>query len=380
MSTRLLLIIPTLDRNGAEKQLTLLACGLPRPEFDVEVCCLTRGGPLAEDLRAAGVPVTIIGKRWKLDPFAFRRLQAHIRHTAPDIVHTWLFAANSYGRLAAQRAGVPTIIAGERCVDPWKRWHELAIDRWLTRYTRRVITNSTGVRDFYAGHGISSQLFNVIPNGISVPVLPEPQRLAEQRQQLLRELQLPAHARLIGTVGRLWPQKRQRDLIWAADLLKCVHDDTYLLIVGDGPLRWRLERYTRQIQITDRVLFLGERQDVPRIMPHLSCFWLGSEYEGQSNALMEAMSWGIPCVATDIPGNRDLVIPAQTGYLVPVGDRAELARKTERILENQNWAAQLGAAGRARMEREFSVEQMVARHAELYRSLSPTVHGIEARD
>jgi glycosyltransferase involved in cell wall biosynthesis len=369
MSTRLLFIIPTLDRNGAEKQLTLLASGLPRAEFDVRVCCLTRGGPLEDNLRAAGVPVTIIGKRWKLDPAAYGRLLAHIRDVAPEIVHTWLFAANSYGRLAAQRAGVPTIIAGERCVDPWKRWHELAIDRWLTRYTRRVVTNSSGVRDFYVRQGISAKLFSVIPNGINVPAFLDPPRLAEQRQELLRELHLPANARLIGTVGRLWPQKRQRDLIWAADLLKCVHDDTYLLIVGDGPLRWRLERYTRQIQITDRVLFLGERQDVPRLMPHFSCFWLGSEYEGQSNALMEAMSWGIPCVATDIPGNRDLVVPEQTGYLVPVGDRAELARKTERLLENPDWAAQLGAAGRARMAREFSVEQMVARHAELYRSL-----------
>lgn len=370
MTTRLLLIIPTLDRNGAEKQLTLLATGLPREEFDVEVCCLTRGGPLEQDLRAADIPVTIIGKRWKIDPVAYRHLAAHIRQVAPDIVHTWLFAANSYGRLAAERAQVPVIIAGERCVDPWKRWHELAIDRHLARHTQRLITNSSGVRNFYASHGIDPNLFAVIPNGISVPPLDHTaQSLSEQRVQLLDELGLPPTARLIGTVGRLWPQKRHRDLIWAADLLKCVHDDTHLIIIGDGPLRWRLERYTRQIEIMDRVHFLGEQADVQRFLPHFSCFWLGSEYEGQSNALMEAMAWGLPCVATDIPGNRDLVVPEQTGYLVPVGDRAELARKTERILENPAWAAQLGASGRARMEQEFSIAQMVARHAQLYREL-----------
>ena len=122
---RILLIIPTLDRCGAEKQLTLLATGLPRDRFDVQVCALTRTGPLAESLDAAGIPLTVIGKRGKIDPAAYWRLRQHIRRLAPDIVHTWIFAANAYGRWAAFSAGVRHVLAGERCVDPWKRWHEL---------------------------------------------------------------------------------------------------------------------------------------------------------------------------------------------------------------------------------------------------------------
>lgn len=362
MPIRLLLIIPTLDRCGAEKQLTLLATNLPRDRFEVHVCALTRGGPLEEPLRAAGIPVAVIGKSWKLDPRAYWRLRKHIRRLAPDVVHTWIFAANAYGRAAAFSAGVRHVLAGERCVDPWKRWHELALDRLLARRTQCLVTNSSGVREFYVRHGLPADKFEIIPNGIASFTPPaEPSRAA-----LLAELQLPPEARLIGAVNRLWPQKRIKDLIWAADLLKCIRSDVHLLIIGDGPLRWRLERFCDQCEIPDRVHFLGERQDVPRLLPHFDCLWLGSEYEGQSNAIMEAMSAGVPVVATDIPGNRDLIVPGETGYLVPVGDRAGLARWTNLLLDDAALAARLGSSAKRRMQAEFSVERMVARHAELY--------------
>lgn len=383
MSVRVLQIIPTLDRSGAEKQLVMLATGLPRDKFDVHVCALTRGGPLASDLERAGIPLTIIGKRGKIDPFAYFRLKRLIESLRPDIVHTWIFAANAYGRQAAHAAGVRHIVGGERCVDPWKRWHELWIDRRLARVSERIATNSSGVVDFYASKGIPPDKFVVIPNGIAMPSeseqTPGPHETLDgaaaesrtaARTTLLNELGLPVESRLIGCVARLWPQKRFEDLIWATELLKCVHDDVHLLIIGDGPQRWWLERYTSKVQINDRVHFLGERSDVARILPHLHCFWLGSGYEGQSNSLMEAMAAAVPVVATDIAGNRDLVIPGETGFLVPVGDRAEFARKTQRMFEEPALAARLGAAGRERMRRDFSVEKMIERHAALYSQLA----------
>jgi glycosyltransferase involved in cell wall biosynthesis len=363
---RLLLIIPTLVRGGAEKQLALLAMGLPRDRFDVHVAVLTRSGPYEQTLRDAGIEVTVIGKRWKIDPTCYWRLKRHIRSLRPDLVHTWLFAANAYGRQAAFAAGVKHVVGGERCVDPWKSSLQLAIDRYLSKGTQRIVTNSSGVREFYAGRGLPAEKFFVIPNGIALPAPSEP----GSREELLRELQLPPGARLIGAVGRLWPQKRVKDLIWAADLLKTLRDDTHLLIIGDGPQRWRLERYREQNEITDRVHFLGERGDVPRILPHLSALWLASEYEGQSNAIMEAMAAGIPVVATDIAGNRDLVVDGVTGYLVAVGDRFEFSRRTHWLLEDAELQRRLGAAGRERIEREFTVEQMVGRHAALYEELA----------
>jgi glycosyltransferase involved in cell wall biosynthesis len=97
--------------------------------------------------------------------------------------------------------------------------------------------------------------------------------------------------------------------------------------------------------------------------------WLASGYEGQSNAILEAMSTGLPVIATDIPGNRDLIVPKQTGYLVPVGDRAAFARWTNALLIDPELARQLGSAGRQRVLTEFSVEKMVARHAALYEEI-----------
>ena len=368
--TRILHIIPTLDRGGAEKQLTLLASGMKRRGADVHVCCLTRGGPLASELTAAGVPLKVIGKRWKLDPFAYFALKRQIAELQPDIVHTWLFAANCYGRQAAFDCGVKHVLANERCVDLWKTWWHFAIDRYLARKTEKLVTNSAGVVEFYAQNGIAAEKFRVISNGIH---LPNAATLTLERNTLLHELDLPAGARLIATVGRLWPQKRLKDLIWAFDLLQCVVDDVYLLIIGEGPQRWRLERYARQVLTPEsRVLFLGERSDVPQLLPHLECFWLGSEYEGQSNAVMEAMSTGLPVVATNIPGNRDLIVSGESGYLVPVGDRAGFAACTREILADNALAQRLGRTAREQIERAFSIEKMVQAYESLYAEVMGT--------
>jgi glycosyltransferase involved in cell wall biosynthesis len=361
---RILHIIPSLDQAGAEKQLVLLAAGLPRDEFETHVCALTRGGPRQAELEAASIPVTLIGKRLKADPLAAWRLQRHVAQLRPQLVQTWLFAANAYGAAAALKAGVPHLVAGQRCVDPWKAWPQLAIERWVARRADRVVVNSQAVRDFYCQHGLPAGKMVTIPGGVPPA---EPSDLS--RADLLEELDLPADARLIGAVGRLWPQKRIKDLLWAADLCHLVRDNIWLLVIGDGPQRRQLERFVHLLQGEDYIRLLGERNDVGRILPHLDVLWLGSEYEGLPNAVMEAMAARVPVVATDIPGCRDLVVPGETGFLVPVGDRAARARATEKILSDPQLAKRLGEAGRQRMTDQFRVDQMIQRHVVMYREI-----------
>ncbi|MDG2467669.1 MAG: glycosyltransferase [Pirellulaceae bacterium] len=366
MSKKILQIIPTLVRGGAEKQLTTLVTRLPTDQFETHVALLTSDGPYLASLEEAGIPVHSIGKRWKLDIPAYFRLKRLIQDLQPDLVHTWIFAANSYGRLASLKCGIKKIVAGERCVDPWKRWHEFVIDRYLAKRTHGIVTNSSGIRDFYQSNGISAEQFTMIPNGIEIPNL---NPVAEMRRALLEALELPPETKLVGSVGRLWKQKRMKDLVWAADLLKCIRDDVHFLVVGDGPERWRLERFRDQVEIGDRFHFLGERADAKELIACLDVFWLASDYEGQSNALMEAMAAGVPVVATDIPGNRDLVVQDETGFLVPLGDRAAFAQRTERILNDASLHMNLSKNAIARMREEFTVEKMVSKYVDYYNGL-----------
>lgn len=362
---KVLLVIPTLDRSGAEKQLTHLAIGLPRDEFEVEVVALTRSGPYEEQLKSAGIPLTIIGKRWKFDPFALRRLRKLIAIKQPDILHTWLFAANAYGRIAVGAKPDLNVVVSERCVDSWKASWQLWLDRQLVSRTHQLVGNSQAVADFYTDLGFPSDRTLVIPNGI------EPATSSERtRQSICDEFDLPVDAKIIGCIGRLAPQKRVSDLIWASELLQSLEPSSKLLIIGDGPQRKELEEFAHNLRLSNVVRFAGHRSDVSSILPHLDMFCLASDFEGQSNSLMEAMSYGLPVIVSDIAPNLELVEHESTGLVVPVGDRPAYTRAFDRLIKDESLADSLGKAAKDYVVREHSFDTTVAAYAKLYRSLA----------
>lgn len=361
---RILHIISTLERSGAEKQLLLLSRGLAQQGFDVHVAALERGGPLTVEFRAAGVPTIVIGKRLVSDPIALARLTRYAVHLGPELVHTWNFTANAYGRVAARAAGVKHVVAGEYAIDRWKGAWAWYVDRLLARSTDRFVTDSAAIRDHYVEHGLPAERFTLIANGVE----PAPESNVT-RAELLSELKCPVDARLIGVVGSLVPQKRLKDLIWAADLLRVLHDNLRMLVIGDGPERSMLERFARLASDLDHVRFLGHRDDVWRIMPHLDVLWNGDAAGGQSNAVMEAMAASVPVVASDVPANGELVVHGETGFLVPIAGRAARARATDQIFNDAALKTRLGAAAKQRMAEHFSVDQNVSRHEELYHDI-----------
>jgi len=362
---RIAYVIPTLDRSGAEKQLTLLATRLPRDEFTPHVFALTRGGPYEAELSAANVPVTILGKRWKFDLGAWRRLCQALADFQPDIVHTWLFAANAYGRLSLPKRPRPRVIASERCVDSWKPGWQLWLDRKLLGVTDRVVGNSQSVVDFYREHGVPADKLCCIPNGVDVPA---PSNL--DRRAVLKELRFPDDAFVAGYVGRLAEQKRVRDLIWAVETLRQIRPQLRLLILGDGPERARLEEFAQAVHCTEHVRFLGHRDDAPAWLPLFDAFCLASSFEGQSNSLMEAMAAGLAVVVTDIPPNCELVTADETGLLVKPGDAVGLMQQLRRLIDEHGLRERLGAAARERMRSEFSISAMVERYVSLYRDVT----------
>lgn len=358
-----------MDRSGAEKQLALLAAGLPRERFDVDVLALTRSGPLEQTLREAGVRVHILGKRWRFDPSPILRLRKWFAEHRPGIVHSWLFAANTACRLALPSRSRPRVIVSERCVDSWKSGWQLWLDRCLERQADQLVGNSQSVVDFYRQQGLGRVPMTVIPNGVTVP--PSPVR---DRAAFLEELGFPGDARLALYVGRLAKQKRLTDLLWAAQLVRQKDSRFRFVIVGDGPERGNLEQFAREVEVSGYVRFLGHRPDAAALLHHADLFWLASDFEGMSNSLMEAMACGKPCVVSDIPPNRELVVHGKTGYCINPGDSVGYAQFTTRLLDDPLLAAALGDAGRTRMTDEFSVTRMIARHVDLYESL---VSGVE---
>jgi glycosyltransferase involved in cell wall biosynthesis len=366
---RVLLVIPTLDQSGAEKQFTLLAMGLPRDQFEVHAIALTRGGPYEKILNEHGIPLTILKKRWKFDPFCLRRLARLIREIQPDVIHTWLFAANSYVRMLAGGPGQPPVVVSERCVDSWKSGWQLTLDRWQIPRTARLVGNSNSVADFYRQQKFPDDRIRVVPNGIEPPAATTDVSTSERDCLRAEVCGLPPNAKVLGYVGRLARQKRILDLLWVIVLLKDVDPNFYLVFVGDGPERDALEQFARDMNIEQNVKFLGHRQDIPALLPLFDVFLLASDFEGMSNSVMEAMAASLPVVASDITANRELVFDGVTGYLFPVGDRTACARAILFLFEQPERAQRMGIAGRQRMETEFSVQNMVDRYAEIYREV-----------
>lgn len=364
---KVMLLVPTLDQSGAEKQLVLLACRLPRDEFDVHVVALTRSGPLAKELADHGVRLTVLGKKWKFDPFTFWRLRKLIQTEQPDVLHTWLFAANAYARLIVGHSAPhrPKIVVSERCVDVWKSGWQLWLDQKLIGRTDRLIGNSHAVAEFYRSIGYPADIVRVIHNGIDIP-----DQVKTDRAALLAALEIPVGSPVIGFIGRMARQKRGEDIVFAMALVAILRPDAHLLMIGEGPERDKLMKFSRDIGIDNLIRFTGHRADAAKFLDVIDVFWLASDFEGLSNSLMEAMAAGVPCVASDIPPNRELVVDGETGFLVRVGDRVGFQQFTDRLLADAQLARRMGDAGRERMRREFSIASMVDAHAKLYREIT----------
>lgn len=374
MSLKVLQLIPTLDRFGAEKQMALLSKGLPKDRFSVEVAALTRSGPFEKELREAGIPVESIAKRRKIDPFALRRLVRFLKFKKFDVVHTWIFAANAYGRTAARIARTPVTIASEMAVDLWKRPAELAIDRRLARWSDRIVGNSKAVVDFYRARGIPENKLECIYSGIERIEPP-----AVDRTEFRREFGWPADAPTAVFVGRLAEQKGVDDLLRALDLLRHVRPNLRTLIVGDGPCRELYRETAKAFELDEFVRFLGLREDVPRLLAGSDMLVLPSLYEGLPNVVLEAMSLAKPVVATDAPGTTEAVEHEKTGLLSPVRDFKELARSIRRLVDDPDLGLRLGQAGWERVARDFRADVMIERFAELYERLARSKSNSEKR-
>jgi glycosyltransferase involved in cell wall biosynthesis len=359
---RILHVIPTLEPGWSQRQLALICRALARRRDGVQVVVLRETEGSVIEL-PSGVEVLSLGAHPRWDGSAWQRWMKCVRQFDPDVIHSWTPEAYRWAWLANQFARRPRLVVSLPDDCHWEAWHWRVMESRLLSGAARVLVNCRGVAEHWARCPAVAARTTVLDSGVELP------ESAGMRSELLGNFGLPENSLLICAVGQLRSDRRLKDLIWAADMLKFIRGDVHLLIVGDGPHRSRLQRFTRQVRIEDKVHFLGVRADWPHWLGCIDVFWSARESAGQPLALMEAMARGLPVVASRTAGSQELIDDARDGFLVRVGDRLAIARVTQRLLENSDLRAQLGAAARRKIFERFNASAMTAGVNEIYEAV-----------
>jgi sugar transferase (PEP-CTERM/EpsH1 system associated) len=358
-------IVLSLEPGGLENGVVNVINGLDPLEFRSSVCCLRGAGEFAGRL-SSGVAIASMDLRPGNDPWMLVRIARLLRHWAVDIVHTRNPEPFFYGLPAGRLAGVSAVVHSEHGrVFPEKPWRALA-QRLLLRHVDAAFAVSKQLRaDLVRELHVPADRFEVLYNGVDV------QRF--QREPAHRFRQDSARALVIGSVGRLAAVKNYALLLRAMARLPRA-PSFKLVLIGDGPERPALTQLATQLGLEDRVEFSGHREDVAQLLPGLDIFVLPSLSEGMSNTVLEAMAAGLPVIASDVGGNRELIESERTGVLFPSGDDRALAEQLARLLGSGELRMRLGNAAALRARSEFSMEAMLARYASLYRRVGRRSH------
>jgi len=287
-----------------------------------------------------------------------------MRSWTPHIVQTILPSSDMIGRVLGWLARVPVIVSSIRGRNADKPRWQLWLDRRTADLADRVIFNAKDAIPFALAHeGVVREKVVYIPNGVDRPV---PGKFPAT---VRRELGIPVHSRIIGAVGRLHPSKGHPVLISAFARLAAKMPDIFLLIVGDGESRLKLEKQVEDSNLGNRILFAGCRSDIADLLSIMDVFVHPSHWEGMPNALMEAMAIGKPIVASGIDGIKALIAEGETGLLVRPGSTEEIVAQLRRLLADRSLAGKLGENAAQSMKEQFGMERMIDAYDDVYKAL-----------
>jgi glycosyltransferase involved in cell wall biosynthesis len=337
------------------------------------------GGALTDRAAAAGIRVVVepslvspISPRE--DSRAFGQLRRICEQEAFDVVHTHSAKAGVLGRLAAHRTGVPAIVHTyhgfpfHEFQSPWRRNGYVAIERQLARITDMILAVGTGVATEALRRGLArpAALRTVAP----VVEAGQRPRDAHSRAAARRLLQFDDATQIVGTVGRIDYQKAPEHLIEAAARMR--HTATHFVWVGSGPGLDDARALVGARGLADRFHFLGERNDVPDLLPAFDAFAMSSRYEGLPCAVVEAMRCGLPVVATAVNSVPDLVIPGESGILVPPANPRLMAQALDTVLGDPRLADRLGRTGQVLAGRPYDAQALAVALDEVYTGVLAT--------
>ncbi len=293
--------ITELDIGGAEKAFVRIACGLRSLGWDVETISLRDRGPLASSLDQAGIPVHALNCRGFIDPRSVFRLHRHLSARRPNALLTFLHQANIAGRIAGHWAGIPLIVSGVRVAD---RRLSVSISERMTAccVDHYVAVSQSVARTHCDLCGIPDNKMTVIYNGVDGAEIEQVPATAKE------SLGIPEDHQVILFAGRLTEQKAPLDLLQAfASLEEAFLSNTTLMFVGDGPLRSTLQHQISRRNLQHNVRLTGWRPDLIGIMKLADVLVLPSHWEGLPNVVLEAFAAGLPVIASDVDGVRELL-------------------------------------------------------------------------
>jgi len=347
-------VITTLGLGGAERLVLDLMRFRDRENFDFEVISMVRGGELERDFQDCGIGIKVLRKKTKLGLGIFMQLHAYFKETKPDVVHTHLFGADLWAGLAAHFARVPVIVKTEHNVNLDQGFFKKIIKRLTAFVFKYFIAVSPSVAEHMVrAERVPEKKINVIYNGVDIsrfgakggggfsssPVLINVSRFEEQK----------GHKYLIRAL------KEIEKLPWT------------MRLVGDGLLRPEIEDMVKVLGLDERVKFLGERRDIPKLLSEADIFVFPSLWEGLGIAVLEAGAVGLPIVATKVAGISDVFSHAKNAILVPPENSKALADGLSWLIERPDEAMSMGRAARELVARDFTAQNTARQYEGLYK-------------
>lgn len=368
-------LINSLKPAGAETFLLNHLRYLDLTNYEPIVCQMREGGELLRSFEEIGVEVISLGERRRPDFRALSRLLEILRQRQVDILQTHILYAGITGRILGRIAGVPVIVSTEQDVRLGAQAAH-PIKRWLNDLTMPLANANVYITQAVANSFKKSVARSIFEKGLVERLIPNGTNLGtngftstDKRLKARIKLQLEEEYFVIGAVGRLETQKGHQYLIRAFAEISPLLPNARLVIIGSGTLQHQLEIMAEQLGIRERLLTLGQRTDVLKLLPGFDVFVFPSIFEGQGVAILEAMSVGVPVIASQVGGIPEMVLHEKTGLLVEPKNVAALRDAILRIRSEPELAERLSGSARRHVADEYSIEDSVKQYDLLYRQL-----------
>lgn len=356
-------LIQSFNIGGLEIMVTRQCEQLKALGYTVHVIAYQEQGPLCSRLRLAGVNAIFLPKPEGAQPFYAIELAHMLKRLGVQLLHTHHLGPFIYGCQAAHMAGIP-LIHTEHSHEFYDTPHRQLIGKSLANHA--VVTAVTDeIARFHQQHFGHSPL--VIPNGVPVP---KPDH--HIRAQVRAKYRWSYNEVIVACVARQAPEKDLGTLLHAFAFAVKHSDPAKLVFVGDGPCRMELARLAHRLELQKHVIFLGQRQDLHELYQAFDLVALSSIREGAPLALLEAMSFGLPVLSTDV-GGVSQIVDEQSGRLVPARDPQALASALIDYINNPALRLLSGSHARRRVCTLHSIEQMTQRYIQVYQgALNPS--------